>query len=130
MFGLITSLMVNMFLGIGSIKYGHKPILKELSTNLCDNNSTSFSTTAASIFNNSTILRQNSGFSSVYDISYYWFSLIAITIVFTLGITISLITNKFTIQKPLEDNLLFFKSRRVSLIYMPSIKIAQQLNNN
>ena len=120
MCGLITSLIVNMFLGIGSIKYGHKPILKELSTNLCHNNSTTIpfnlSTTAASIFNNSTVSPQNTGFSSVYDISYYWFSLIAVTIVFTLGITISLITNKFTVQKPLEDNLLFFKSRRVSLI--------------
>lgn len=43
-------------------------------------------------------------FSDIYNLSYYWFSLIGIVIVFVLGITISLLTGKQDVNK-LERHL-------------------------
>lgn len=116
--GLIVSLVVNCYIGIGSILYGEKPKIKILSTDKCPIVSNFNSTIFPSNSMNSTsdltdvIITKNSGFSRVYDISYYWYSLIAIVIVFTLGILVSLITRKYN-KKELDEELIFYSNRKM-----------------
>lgn len=101
--GLVISTLVNCYIGIGSILYGTRPSLKPLSTDMCPNSTLTFQTNLA----NSTVPHSpNTGFDLVFDISYYWYSLIAICIVFVLGTFVSLLTKSYD-RKELDDNLLF-----------------------
>lgn len=116
--GLITSVFINCFIGIGAILYGAKPALKDLNTNLCENNSTinlianistNFQTemsNATTILTNLSEKTGNEGIWRIFDISYYWYSLIAMIIVFVLGTIVSMMTRKYN-KKDLDDTLFF-----------------------
>ncbi len=116
MFGLVSSVFINCFIGIGSILYGQKPNLKELSTTACINitstfyNSTSLQTTAQTPLNNPAII-VNTGLNRLFDISYYWYSLIAMVVVFSVGIVVSLSTKRYN-KKDLDDEMFFHLFRR------------------
>jgi len=116
LFGLVSSVFINCFIGIGSILYGQKPNLKELSTTACINitstfyNSTSLQTTAQTPLNNPAII-VNTGLNRLFDISYYWYSLIAMVVVFSVGIVVSLSTKRYN-KKDLDDEMFFHLFRR------------------
>ena len=137
MVGLVTSVIVNCFIGIGAILYGAKPPLKNLNTDLCESNSTTslmanISTTLQSqISNTTTVLTDlsmasgNQGLWRIFDISYYWYSLIAMIIVFLLGTLVSLMTRNYK-HKDLDDKLLFggvakIMNRKVILAFFNDI---------
>lgn len=133
MVGLLVSVAVNCFIGIGSILYGQKPPLKSLNTDLCYQNITNnanftdtLTTLSPTTLLNSTIFKAdvyvNTGFNRIFDISYYWYSLIAVCIVFVLGTIISLMTKRHN-KEDLDDNLFFhmvsrIKNKRVNIIFI------------
>ncbi|CAF0921410.1 unnamed protein product [Brachionus calyciflorus] len=95
--GLLISTCVNLWLGLVTILYGNRPQAKDFKVDGCPLNSTFIPIT------NRTVV-PNEGFRMIYNLSYYWFSLIAIVIVFVVGISVSLITNRE--KKKVNEELL------------------------
>lgn len=80
--------------------YGDIPTKKPLSIEMCDLNQTITNLNHTQIIMNKPA---KNWYLTIFNVSYYWFSFIAVSIVFLVGITVSLLTEKDV--KPLGRDL-------------------------
>ena len=118
--GLAVSTAVNLMLGTGSVLVNKLPPFKSLSVEKCSNLTAMLNatTTPASTFLTNTtttitLAPQNvalESFKNIFRISYYWFSVVSILIVFSVGLLVSYLTkNEQSMRacEELDDNLVF-----------------------
>jgi hypothetical protein len=119
-YGLLISLIFNFALSTSSTLFAQPPISKTFSTSGCDTNSSS------TVYWNQTTnastpypLVSDFNWKIVFQLSYLWYSLLAVFNVFLIGILVSCFTGLTNIET-LDENLYydvlkrFKKSNRVS----------------
>ena len=123
-YGLIISVVINFALSTSSILFAQPLVSKPFSTTGCDTNfslAISFNQTANTSKLDNFILGYY--FKRLFQLSYLWFSLIAVFNVFLIGMLVSFITGLTKITNLNEDLYYdvfkrFKKSNRVNIFFL------------
>jgi Na+/proline symporter len=126
--GLTLSVIVNLWIGIGSVLYGIPLKVKPMNIEECDflNRTNIFLDIGANATKTTADEPFFSSFSYLYRLSYLWYAGLAVAVVFFVGILVSLITGPID-SSQLNENL-FFSIKRLSIYkYFISIRPSNKL---